>query len=229
MPSPFPGMDPYLENATVWATFHHQLVAALYQLLLPGLVDRYRARVSVRQYVSEFPLFTSVIREEHSEEYVEIRSRADGRLVTLVDAVSPANRVTAAGRAAYLATRKHALAARAGAVEVDLLTQGKPTLDFSREGLPEYDHAVTVTRPTAPDRYEIYTATVMKRLPKFKLPLAADDRDTILDLQVAVARAYDLGNFGKHLDYSGALPAEVGLSDAGRKWVRDWLRQQNVT
>ena len=69
----------------------------------------------------------------------------------------------------------------------------------------------------------------MKRLPKFKLPLLADDRDTVLDLQVAVARAYDLGNFGKHLAYSDPLPKDVGLSDAGRDWVRDWLRQQNVT
>ena len=35
--------------------------------------------------------------------------------------------------------------------------------------------------------------TVQKRLPKFKLPLAADDRDALLDLQAAFARAYDLG------------------------------------
>jgi hypothetical protein len=222
-------MDPYLEDPAVWAAFHHQLVAALYQLLLPGLVDRYRARVSVRQYVSEFPLFTSVIREEHSEEYIEIRSRADGRLVTLVDVVGPANKATPAGRAAYLATRQAALGGRAAAVEVDLVTQGKPTLDFARDGLPEFDHAVTVTRATAPDRYEIYTATVMKRLPKFKLPLAADDRDAVLDLQVAVARAYDLGNFGRQLDYSAPLPRDVKLTDAGRKWVADWLRQQNIT
>src|SRR5262249_22189360 len=170
MPSPFPGMDPYLEDAKVWAAFHHQLVASLYQLLLPGLVDRYRARVAARNYVSEFPLFTSVIREDHSEEYIEIRSRSDRKLVTLVDVVSPANRTTAAGRVAYLATRQQAITARAATVEVDLVTQGKPMLDFSREGLPEYDHAVTVTRSTAPDRYEIYTATVQKRLPKFKLP-----------------------------------------------------------
>ena len=75
--------------------------------------------------------------------------------------------------------------------------QGKPTLTYSRDGLPEYDYAVTVTRSTAPDRYEIYTATLQKRLPKFKLPLAADDRDALLDLQAAFARAYDLGNFAR--------------------------------
>ena len=45
MPSPFPGMDPYLEHAKLWPAFQHQLLACLYQILLPGLVDRYRARV----------------------------------------------------------------------------------------------------------------------------------------------------------------------------------------
>ena len=98
MPSPFPGMDPYLEDDALWPAFHHQLVLCLYQILLPGLVDRYRARIAQRQYVTEQALFTSVVREEHHEEYVEIRQRSDGRLVTLLDVVSPANKVTDAGR-----------------------------------------------------------------------------------------------------------------------------------
>src|SRR5437762_1200967 len=77
MPSPFPGMDPYLEDDKLWLIFHHQLVTRLYQDLLPGLVDRYRARVAQRQYVTEQPLFTSIIREMHQEEYIEIRQRSD--------------------------------------------------------------------------------------------------------------------------------------------------------
>jgi len=179
MPSPFPGMDPYLEDEKLWPAFQHQLLACLYQVLLPGLVDRYRARVGTRTYVSEMPLFTSIIREEHTEEFIEIRNRTDGKLVTLLEVVSPANKTTPAGRAAYLEKRKDAIAQRAGVVEIDLVAQGKPTLTYSRDGLPEYDYAVTVTRATAPDRYEIYTATLQKRLPKFKVPLAADDRDAL--------------------------------------------------
>ena len=131
MPSPFPGMDPFLEDPKLWPAFHHQMVAALYQLLLPGLVDKYRARISVRQYVSEMPLFTSIIREQHSEEFIEIRARTDNRLVTLVDVVSLGNKLTLSGRAEYLATRRQAFQQRAGVVEIDLLTQGKATLDFS--------------------------------------------------------------------------------------------------
>jgi hypothetical protein len=220
-------MDPFLEEPKLWAAYHHQLVAALYQLLLPGLVDRYRARIGARQYRSELALFTSIIREDHTEEFIEIRSRADGRLVTLVEVVSPANKTTPAGRAAYLDTRAAAIGGRGATVEIDLITQGKPALDFSRDGLPEYDHTVTVTRSPTPDRYEIYTATVSKRLPKFKLPLAADDRDTVLDLQVAIARAYDQGDFGRLIDYRGPLPVDVKLTEGSRAWVAEWLKQLN--
>ena len=219
MPSPFPGMDPFLEHPKLWPDFQHHLVAGLYQLLLPGLVDRYRARVVGRQYATETPLFTSVLRETHSEGVIEIRARTDGRLVTLVEVVSPANRTTAGGRAAYLAHRAAAARDRAGCVEIDLVTQGKPTLDFNRDGLPEHDYTVTVTRGTSPDRYEIYTATAAKRLPKFKLPLAADDRDTVIDLQVACARAYELGNFHERVDYAGPLPADVALCESARTFV----------
>jgi hypothetical protein len=218
-------MDPYLEHPKLWPAFQHQLLACLYQILLPGLVDRYRARVGTRSYVSEMPLFTSIVRDEYTEEFIEIRSRSDHKLVTLLEVVSPANKTTPAGRQAYLDRRREAIQQRAGVVEIDLVMQGKPTLTYSRDGLPEFDHAVSVTRSTAPDRYEIYTATLQKRLPKFKLPLAADDRDTLLDLQAAFTRAYDLGGFSGQIDYRADPPPDVPLADAQKTWLDEFLRQ----
>lgn len=228
MPSPFPGMDPYLEHPKLWPAFQHQLLACLYQILLPGLVDRYRARVGTRTYVSEMPLFTSIIRDEFTEEFIEIRSRTDNRLVTLLEVVSPANKTTAAGRQAYLDKRKEVLSQRAGVVEVDLVMQGKPMLTYARDTLPEFDQVVSVTRATAPDRYEIYTATISKRLPKFKLPLAPDDRDALLDLQAAFQRAYDLGNFASQIDYKAAPPPDVPLAESQKAWLDDLLKQMKV-
>jgi hypothetical protein len=228
MPSPFPGMDPYLENAKLWPAFQHQLLACLYHILLPGLVDRYRARVGTRSYVSETPLFTSIIREQYSEEFIEIRNRTDGKLVTLLEVVSPANKTTPAGRQAYLDARQQAVLQKAGIVEIDLVMQGKPTLTYSRDGLPEYDYAVTVTRTNAPDRYEIYTATLQKRLPKFKLPLAADDRDALLDLQAAFARAYDLGTFSTQINYKGPPPPDVPFTTEYKTWTDELLKQMKL-
>ncbi len=224
MPSPFPGMDPYLEDEKLWPVFHHQFVTCLYQILLPGLVDRYRARLGQRVYVTEQALFTSVVREEHQEEFIEVRRRNDGRLVTLVDAVSPTNKTTGTGRKAYLDKRQEAKSAGANLVEIDLVLQGQPTLEYSRDGLPDWDYAVTVTRSTQPERYEIYTATLQKRLPRFRLPLAADDRDTVLDLQAAFARCYDQGAFAAKIDYQRDPLTTLSAED--RSWLGELLKQQ---
>jgi len=226
MPSPFPGMDPYLENEALWPAFHHQLVMCLYQVLLPGLVDHYRARVAQRHYCTEQALFTSVLREEHHEDYIEVRQRGDGRLVTLLEVVSPGNKTTDQGRTAYLNRRREGKNARANLVEIDLVLQGQPTLDYSREGLPDWDYAVTVTRAMAAERHEIYTATLQKRLPRFRLPLSADDKDTVLDLQTAFTRCYDQGGFAAKIDY-GRDPA-VPLAEDDRRWIGDVLAQQKL-
>lgn len=226
MPSPFPGMDPFLEDEKLWPAFQHQFVACLNQVLLPGLVDRYRARVGQRQYVTEMPLFTSIVREEHCEEFIEVRQRVDGRLVTLIDLASPANKTTAAGRTAYLDRRREGRSQNASLVEIDLVLRGQPLLDYSRDGLPEWDYAVTVTRSTQPDRYEIYTTTLQKRLPRFKMPLASDDRDTVLDLQSVFTRCYDQGGFGGQVCYRDD-PA-VPLPDERRQWIEDLLSQQKL-
>lgn len=226
MPSPFPGMDPYLEDDALWPVFHHQLVLCLYQILLPGLDDRYRARVNQRRYVIEQALFTSVVREEHHEDYIEIRQRSDGRLITLIDAVSPSNKLTQAGRDAYLAKRCEGKNAKANLVELDLLLRGQPTLEYSRDGLPDWDYAVTVTRSTQPERFEIYTTTLQKKLPRFRLPLASDDRDTVLDLHTAFTRCYDQGGFAAKIDYEN--DPSVPLIDEDRKWLQDLLKQQKL-
>jgi hypothetical protein len=219
-------MDPYLEDEKLWPAFQHQFVHCLYQILLPGLVDRYRARISQRLYVTEQALFTSVVREEHQEEFIEIRQRNDGRLVTLVDMVSPTNKLTDTGRQTYLNKRREAKSAGASLVEIDLVLQGQPMLDYSREGLPDWDYAVTVTRSNQPERYEIYTATLQKALPRFRLPLAPDDRDTVVDLRSAFTRCYDQGCFAGKIDYQRD-PA-IPLSDDDREWVTDWLKQHKV-
>lgn len=225
MASPFPGMDPYLEEEKQWPVFQHHLIGCLYQAILPGLVDRYRARVGQRQYMTEQALFTSIIRENHEEELIEVRQRSDGRLVTLIEVISPGNKTTQEGRRAYLCKREEARLGRANLVEIDLVLQGQSVLDYGRDGLPEWDFAVTVTRATQPERHEIYTATLQKRLPRFRLPLAPDDRDTVLDLQATFSRCYDQGDFGNTIDYE--REPSVRLSDERKQWIRDYLKQQH--
>ena len=226
MGSPFPGMDPYLESDNLWPSFQHHFVNCLYQVLLPGLVDRYKARVHQRNYVSEQALFTSVVREEQHEEYIEIRQRKEAKLVTLVEVVSPANKTTPEGRQAYLDKRREGRTLSANLVEIDLVLQGQPLLDYSRDGLPDWDYAVTVTRAHQPERYEIYTATLQKRLPRFRLPLASDDRDTVVDLQAVFTRCYDQADFASKIDYKRDPSASLSVEDQG--WLEQLLTEQKM-
>jgi hypothetical protein len=50
MPSPFPGMNPYLENPEFWTEVHHLLISILAETLNPQLLPKYRASVEKRVY-----------------------------------------------------------------------------------------------------------------------------------------------------------------------------------
>ena len=50
MPSPFPGMNPYLEHPEIWPGVHHWLIVELARFLSPQLRPKYRVAVEVRIY-----------------------------------------------------------------------------------------------------------------------------------------------------------------------------------
>ena len=51
MPSPFPGMDPYIELPMFWSEFHSRLVVAIADALAPSLLPRYYVAVETRTYL----------------------------------------------------------------------------------------------------------------------------------------------------------------------------------
>ncbi len=53
MPSPFPGMDPYLETPHLGPDVHHRLISQIQTFLNPGLRPRYVARVGISIYISD--------------------------------------------------------------------------------------------------------------------------------------------------------------------------------
>ncbi len=53
MPSPFPGMDPYLEEPGLWPDVHHGLISQIQAELNPQLRPKYHVRVEERVYISD--------------------------------------------------------------------------------------------------------------------------------------------------------------------------------
>ena len=53
MPSPFPGMDPYLEGPELWPDLHHELISVIRERLNQALRPQYHAMVEDRVYISD--------------------------------------------------------------------------------------------------------------------------------------------------------------------------------
>jgi Protein of unknown function (DUF4058) len=50
MPSPFPGMNPYLEHPSLWSGIHHRLITAIANDLAPKLRPKYIVAIEERVY-----------------------------------------------------------------------------------------------------------------------------------------------------------------------------------
>lgn len=55
MPSPFPGMNPYLEHPSVWHDFHERFCPALSELLTEQVRPRYIVKIDEEVYLHELP------------------------------------------------------------------------------------------------------------------------------------------------------------------------------
>src|SRR4051794_12007539 len=55
MPSPFPGMNPFLEQDDVWHDFHERFLPALAERLMPQVVPNYIVKLDEHVYVHELP------------------------------------------------------------------------------------------------------------------------------------------------------------------------------
>lgn len=53
MPSPFPGMDPYLEGRTVWPDVHQRMITYISEALQPQLRPKYIARIGERVQLAQ--------------------------------------------------------------------------------------------------------------------------------------------------------------------------------
>ncbi len=53
MPSPFPGMNPYLENPELWSEVHSRLITALAIAIESDLSRKYRVAIEKRTYLSD--------------------------------------------------------------------------------------------------------------------------------------------------------------------------------
>jgi hypothetical protein len=157
MPSPFPGMDPWLEGSGFFPDVHHSLIFLLKESLNASLPEGYAAfsnrlvwteDTQIREpdvgvlngkgrktgsNLQELEGLVAVavepIPEEVEEIYLEILDlEADKQLITVIEILSHSNKLASgAGRTAYKKKQQEFLAAGVNIVELDLLRKGTHT------------------------------------------------------------------------------------------------------
>jgi hypothetical protein len=248
MPSPFPGMDPYLEAPEFWSEVHNRLIVAIADELAPKLRPRYRVAIEQRIYLSSteesqliVPDVTVTTRspsnplpatatlsvpvvkpvaislelpEEVRESYLEVREVATGRVVTIVEVLSPKNKRKGEGRIAYERKRQQVLASTTHFVEIDLLRRGKSfPLGQMAMTTPYY---VLVARGDQRPKADLYPFTLREAVPSFPLPLDLIAAEPIVELQRIFDGVYDRAGFDLAINYQ-KLP-KPGLSEQDADW-----------
>jgi hypothetical protein len=154
--------------------------------------------------------------KEYSVEIIDTKS--DGKVVTAIEVLSPANKQPGDGRAQFKRKQSEYRAGGASRVDIDLLRGGKRVFDFPQRSLAPQQHKpyyVLVYRAHRPGECELYAIDVREPLPVIGIPLRAADPDVMLDLQPLIRRVYRNGRLP--IDYS--RPCDPPLEGADAEWA----------
>ena len=158
--------------------------------------------------------------EEHTETYIEVLDfNRSEKLVTVVELLSPTNKLPGDGREQYLRKRGELVSAGIGYVEIDLVRRGSwrqlltPLVAPARVN-PAYRAIVRRgERGASTRRAEFFALPLRRRLSTIPVPLREGEADAPLDLQASVNAVYRDGRYGRSL-YDEELDLPLSVSDA---------------
>src|SRR5271157_1336526 len=209
MPSPFPGMDPYLEQEVLWHDFHEKVIPAAAAYLSAQVLPRYIVLIDENMYLPELDI--------ERESFLEVRDRQSRELVTVVEVLSPTNKCPGDHRGQYLNKRADLLQSPVHLVEIDLLRCGPPLPPTERPGGP---YSVLVSRAQTRPRAGFWPFGLRDPLPTVPIPLKGDDADARLDLRAILDRVYDESGYGYFLyDHE----PDSALIDDDANWARSLI------
>ncbi len=243
MPSPFPGMNPYLEQPSVWEDFHMAFATQIRESLATQVRPNFLVKLEERVFIHE-PSFEASPAHESSvatfdpalnqvksilatipnveierHAVIEIRDRLDRQLVTMIEVLSPSNKRYGPDREQYLLKRATMMFSSASIVEIDLL-RGGPRLPIN--DLPVCDYCVTVFRKANAPKVEAWPIGLRDELPVIPVPLKGDFADAKLDLKALLDRVYDAAGYEDYLYESFPEPP---LDQTDAMWAQAFITQ----
>jgi len=168
-----------------------------------------------------------VFLDEEIERWLEIRDTA-GRLITVLEWLSPTNKLESDDRDRYHRKRRAFISGGVNLVEIDLVRQGAPLFPQGIRNVLQQAgacYAVCVHRAALPAAREVYPIRLRDRLPAIRVPLRPTDADVVVDLQALIDQCHERGRYHL-LNYRLALDPPLPPEEA--VWVDQVLRGHDL-
>lgn len=252
MPSPFPGMNPFLEQNDSWQDFHTNYIGRCQEALSGQVGENYFVKIEVRLLLHEL----SADERPHfiGEADVGIAAsrakRGQSATVTMPAPQQIPFPAVEKEKHKYLEIRDRRN--RRLVTVIELLSPSNKTpgpdrddyiskrtqYSLSRISLVEIDLRRGGTRPGPPpippcDYYvgitrqwsvlDFWPIALRERLPLIPIPLSAPDPDVELDLQEVLHRTYDAADYGK---YIYAETPDPPLRQEDETWAREIIERE---
>jgi hypothetical protein len=250
MPSPFPGMNPYLEQETVWHDFHERFCPAAAEFLTAQIRPHFIAKIDEHVYIHERPedprrfLGRGDVTVARPHPHVGTASAATLEAPTRVQL--PAVDIE---RLSFLEIRDRQTWRIVTIIEL-LSPSNKQSgpdreqyvakrsellrsavhfveLDLLRGGprmpmedLPQCDYYALVGRIEERPGAGLWPFGLRDPLPVIPIPLVAPHPDARLDLKQVLDRIYDVTGYEDYI-YGGEPRPPLDREDAS--WARDWM------
>ncbi len=251
MSSPFPGMNPYLENPEFWSAVHNRLIVAIADDLVDHLSEKYRVEIEKRTYFSndEESLLVGI------PDVAVVTGKAaepTTSIATLALPVSPekvTDPISEEVNERYLEIREVATGTVVTAIEI-LSPKNKRTgvgrvsyerkrnqvlssmtnlveIDLLRGGKPfpissqEGDYRILICRGDNRPKGDLYAFSLRQVMPIFPIPLMSGEAEAMLDLKTLLDHVYAKGRYHLVIDYTH--PLQPALSPSDRAWLEELL------
>lgn len=161
-------------------------------------------------------------REEPIEEtYLEVREANTHKVVTVLEVLSPSNKMPGKDRNAYLAKREDITESATHLIEIDLLRAGhRVRIDPDLPG----DYRVLISRGPRRPRAQVFAWRLRTPLPSIPVPLLPDDPEPSLPLNSILHDLINRARYFRRLDYSS--PPNPELSEADVSWASAILKDR---
>ncbi|MBI5653387.1 MAG: DUF4058 family protein [Chloroflexi bacterium] len=256
MRSPFPGMDPYLENSHIWHGVHTLLIGEIVKTLTTELAPRYYVALEERTYIAATDPDTFVARadaaiigappeprepglgstpvavleqaitvevpfvDEIQQGYLEIRETATHKVITIIEILSPTNKLPGKGRDDYEAKRLEIFGTRTNLIEIDFLRAGKP---MPMSHLPASHYRILVHRGWQRRKAQLYAFNATDPIPAIPVPLQQGETEPKLALNDLLARVYESARYDLRIDYT--VDPTPAFDPAVGAWSRELLQR----